>query len=421
MMLFIFACNGGGGGDDGGASDDDSLSADDDATDDDDSGDDAIDDDTVDDDAMDDTSDDDTSDDDSADDDATDDTEAVDCPAVITRQPYLQSGTSTSMRVLWRTDQPADSVVEWGPTPDLGDFVVDHAPTQRHDLVIRGLDPGTDYYYKARSCLDESTVAAFHTSPTNGEPFTFVAFSDNQEHFDIFTQIAALMKDEEPQLAISSGDTVDNGWVEDDFDEQLFGPGADVWREAPLYVAIGNHEHLSPYFFNSFHFPNNNKEYYSFTYGNVFFIALAMDTAHICMPGTWQYRFFENALASDEAQNADFRVVFFHTPPWSEGWPGYDGDWMARFFIVPLMEQYGVDVYFNGHTHDYERGLRNGVTSYIIGGAAGGLDTWARDVPHISVYYSIHHFVSVTVDGPTMTLDAIDIGGNLFDTWEITH
>lgn len=389
--------------------DDDSSGDDDDISDDDDDNDD-----------NDDDNDDDDNDNDD-DDDNDDDTTILDCPAVITRQPYLQLLTQTSVNIMWRTDEQGDSLVEWGETAALGRFVNNDTLRYRHELVIDELDPGTKYFYKVRSCLDETTIASFTTSPDDGEPFKFVAFGDSQENFEIFGQIADLMKAEQPQLAISVGDTVKDGWNIDDWDEQVFEPAEDLWREAPLYVAIGNHEGLSPFFFDSFHFPNNDKPYYSFVYGNVFFLALAEDTVHLTLPGTPQYKFIVDALSSDEAQNADFRVVFFHTPPWTEGWVGYDGEVLVRAVIIPVLEQYGVDVYFNGHTHDFERGLRNGVTNYIIGGAGGGLDSWARDVPHITVYNAVHHFVSISVTGTTMTLDAIDIDGNIFDNWQIVH
>ncbi len=433
LALLFAACSSGGGDDDDhttvdDADDDDTADDDadddvDDDLDDDDTGDDDLDDDTSDDDTGDDdTLDDDTADDDTTDDDAADDDTATqECPAVITRQPYLQLASQTGMSVLWRTDVVGDSLVEYGLTEDLGNWVYDGNMVTKHELAITGLQPGTTYYYKVVSCQAESTVGTFRTAPEPGDPFTFVAFSDNQENFDIFGQIAGLMLAEDPWLAISSGDTVNDGWNEPDFDEQLFGPAADVWRQAPLYPAIGNHEHLSPYFYSSFHFPNGDTEYYSFTFGNVFFIGLALDTVNQCIPGFPQYRFFKEALASDEAQNAEFRVVFFHTPPWTEGWEGYNGEELVRWFVVPLMEEYGVDVYFNGHTHDFERGLLNGVTSYIIGGAGGGLDYWVRDVEHITVYNAVHHFMSVQVDGNQMTLNAIDIDGNTFDTWVITH
>jgi len=370
------------------------------------------------------TPDDDDNDDDTTptddDDDDDDDTTPLDCPAVITRQPYLQSATQTSMRVLWRTDEEADSFIEWGATPDLGNYVKKSDLVDKHDLKIRHLSPGTTYYYKVRSCLSETDVATFRTAPDAETPFNFVAFADNQYGYEIFTEIAALMETENPWLAISAGDCVDNGWHQEDFEQQLFGPGASLWRSTPLYVSIGNHEANSIFFFESFHFPNEPYNYYSFLFGNVFFVGLVQDTAHWTYPGSPQYKFLIDSLTSEEAQAADFRVVFFHTPPWCEGWEGYDGEWLVRLFIVPLMEQYGVDVYFNGHTHDFERGYRNGVTSYIIGGAGGDLDPWARDVEHI-VYYnnSVHFYVSVQVTSETMTINGVDQEGNIFDTWEI--
>lgn len=406
---------------------DDVSPVDDDLTDDDDNNDD--DSSPVDDDDDDATPDDDDDDDDDDNDDATpgdddddddDDTTPLDCPAVITRQPYLQLVTQTSMNVLWRTDQEADSFIEWGSTPDLGHYVKSSDLVEKHDLKIRHLSPGTTYYYKVRSCLSETDVATFRTAPDAETPFNFVAFSDNQYGWEIFTEVAALMETENPWLAISSGDCVNDGWVPATFEEQLFGPAASLWRSTPLYVAIGNHEANSIFFFESFHFPHEPQNYYAFTFGNVYFIGLAQDTAHWTIPGSPQYKFLVESLSSEEAQAADFRVLFFHTPPWTEGWPDYEGEWLVRMFIVPLMEQYGVDVYFNGHTHDFERGYRNGVTSYIIGGAGGDLDEWARDVEHI-VYYNntVHFYVSVQVTSDTMTINGVDLQGNIFDTWEI--
>jgi hypothetical protein len=413
--LFLPACNSGDDDDSSGSADDDDNDNDDSSPDDDD------DDNDNDDSSPDDDDDDDDNDDDNDDDDNDDDDTSPDCDAVITRQPYLQTLTGSSVRILWRTDKLGDGVVEYGTTADLGQTAAHAGRDTHHFVQLDGLPGGTEIYYKVRSCADESTIASFRTDPGPDEPITFVGFSDNQTNIDIFTQIAALMAAQAPDLAISCGDTAGSGWDPDGFDTELFGPGAAVFRQAPLYVAIGNHEGESIFFYNSFSFPNGGSPYYSFKYGNTFFIALALDTARPYYPGTPQYEFFVDALASDEAQNAEFRVVFFHTPPWTEGWIGYEGEPAVRQFIVPLMEQYGVDVYFNGHTHDFERGLLNGVTSYIIGGAAGGLDSWARDVPHITVYNAIHHFVRVDVDGPTMTITAIDLDGNVIDVNAIAH
>jgi Calcineurin-like phosphoesterase len=404
-----------------GSDDDDTATDDDTPTGDDDDDDTPTGDDDDDDDDDDDNDDDDNDDDDNDDDDDDDDVTPTDCPAQITRQPYLQLARQDSMHVLWRTDVEGDSAIEWGPTEELGHWVSSDEMTLHHELIIDGLEAGQTYYYKARSCLDETDVAPFRTAPEPGDSFSFVAFADNQAGWETFTQLVPLMLEREPDLAFSAGDCVDNGRNPEDFEQQLFGPGEQLWRQAPLYVSIGNHEHNSSYFYESFRFPNRDKPYYAFLYGDVFFLALALDEAHPAIPGSPQYKYMIEALSSDAAQNASFRAVFFHTPPWTEGWEGYVGDWMARLFIVPVMEEYDVDVYFNGHTHDYERGLRNGVANYIIGGGGGTLDPWARDVEHITVYEAVHHFVHVEVDETTMTINAIGLDGEVFDTYEITH
>ncbi|MDP8254910.1 MAG: metallophosphoesterase [Candidatus Alcyoniella australis] len=387
------------------------------STDSDDDDDDSVNDDDDDDD--DDIGDDDADDDDDDDDDPPPD--PLDCPAVLVRQPYLQLGTTTGMSVLWRSDETGDSLVEYGTTADLGKFVYDENWVTKHELAITGLEPNTTYYYRARTCLDQTSVDSFRTAPTSADPLNFVAFGDNQSGYETFTEIASLMEMEDPYMAISVGDIVDDGWVEEDYDQQVFTPAQSLWRSTPFFVSIGNHEGGSPLFQDNFRFPGDGKLYYSFTYGNVFFLCLEQDTWHFTFPGTQQYEFMVAALSSEEAQNAEFRVVFFHTPPWCEGWEGYEGEKLIRLFIVPQMENYNVDVYFNGHTHDYERGLRNGVASYIIGGAGGGLDSWARDVEHISVYEATHHFMSVHVADQTMTLDAINLDGEVFDTYQIIH
>jgi len=442
-FLFLFSCSSDNGSSPANSEqiDDDSVGADDDTDDDDASADD--DDDDTDDDTGDDTLDDDIADDDSGtedddssvidddsgtedddssviDDDSSDDDTITDCDAVITRQPYLQSVTPDGIRIMWKTDIPGDSVVEYGKTWVPDGIVRENNLKLSHLIELTGLESRTTYYYKVRSCKDETAIARFKTAPLDDSPFSFVGFSDNQTNFDIFSQIAGLMHALRPDLAISSGDIVNSGWDPEAYDREFFGPGRQLFSEAPVYVAIGNHEGNSPFFFESFSFPGD-KAYYSFTYGNTFFIALALDTARLYIPGSPQYNFFVQQLSSEQSQNAEFRVVFFHTPPYSEGWPGYDGEPLERIFIVPLMEEYGVDVYFNGHTHDYERGLLNGVTNYIIGGAGGGLDVWARDVPHIVFYESTHHFVHIQVDKKVMTIDAINLDGEIFDSYQIVH
>jgi hypothetical protein len=209
--------------------------------------DDAVDDDTVDDDTVDDdTVDDDTVDDDTVDDDSIDDdTTPIDCNAVITRQPYLQSVTQTGITVMWGTDIPGDSTVEYGLTDALGQTVYLADQQIVHLVELTGLEPQTTYYYKATSCHDETTVASFRTAPLRDTPFNFTAFSDNHCHAEIFGPFVDMMIGFDPDFAISVGDTVDDGRDPTQYDPCFFTPAQELFRSAPVYVAFGNHEHFS--------------------------------------------------------------------------------------------------------------------------------------------------------------------------------
>src|SRR5438093_1421322 len=70
-------------------------------------------------------------------------------PKTITRGPYLQQGTPSSIVVRWRTDVATTSRVRYGTTP--GNFttvVSDPASTTEHIVSVTGLQSLTRYYYE---------------------------------------------------------------------------------------------------------------------------------------------------------------------------------------------------------------------------------------------------------------------------------
>jgi len=95
----------------------------------------------------------------------------------------------------------------------------------------------------------------------------------------------------------------------------------------------------------------------------------------------------------------------------------------VRWYVVPLIEKYGVDIVFSGHTHDYEHGQwpRPGGPHYVItGGAGGGLDdTQYKDWPQIQTYKFVHHFSFVSIDGKTLKYEAVGDDGKVFDSFEV--
>jgi len=155
-------------------------------------------------------------------------------------------------------------------------------------------------------------------------------------------------------------------------------------------------------------------------YGNSCHIVI--DSNYPCLfPGMEELDWLDTVLTTEPCASATWRFAYFHHPPYCEGWEGYDGEGAVRTMLVPWAEAGGVDLIFNGHTHDYERGEQNGVTWIITGGGGGALDPWARDIPYLTQYVRSYHFVQVDVDGVTATVQAIDIDGNVIDEFALTR
>jgi hypothetical protein len=59
--------------------------------------------------------------------------------------------TSDSATISWVTDQPADSLVEYGPTLSYGSSVADSILVTAHRVTLRNLTPKTIYHFRVRS------------------------------------------------------------------------------------------------------------------------------------------------------------------------------------------------------------------------------------------------------------------------------
>ncbi|MDP8224429.1 MAG: metallophosphoesterase family protein [Candidatus Lernaella stagnicola] len=411
--------------------DDNDVTDDDDNNDDNDHNDDNDDNDTVDDDDDDDNDtvddDDDTVDDDDDDDDDDDTPSIQDCepygygeaPNII-RGPYLQHVTRNSMRIVWETDAPGNSIVRFGPTEDLGYYQCDLEEKTHHEIRVAKLSPDTRYHYVVRSHGAEAEMSTLNTAVEADTPFTFAILGDNRSDPVTYREVVEGIIETAPNFVFNVGDIVADGWQFDHYDAQFFGPAADLMADTPVYVSIGNHESESIYYYHLLSLPGG-ESFYTFNYGDARFISL--NTNRLYVQGSKQYRWFEEQLQRANDDGVEWIFVFSHHPAWSEGWdsPGYRGEILMRMSVVPLMEQYGVDVFFAGHTHDYERGEKNGVVHIITGGGGSALDQQFYDFDHITVYETRYHFIKADIVGKTASFEAMDPDGTVFDTWVMTH
>ena len=150
-----------------------------------------------------------------------------------------------------------------------------------------------------------------------------------------------------PELVLALGDlSYDSGakcWL------KIIKPIAEKTK-----IAIGNHETESSKklkdYMKAF---NLKKQYYSFNYQNVHFLALSTETAYD--EGSKQYKFAEKDLEKySNYQTIDWIVVFYHKQAYSSG-GGLPDETDFREAYHPLFDKYNVDLAFQGHHHAYER------------------------------------------------------------------
>ncbi|MCC6849492.1 MAG: metallophosphoesterase family protein [Deltaproteobacteria bacterium] len=320
--------------------------------------------------------------------------------ATVIRGPYLQQPTSTGMIVRWRTDVPTDSRVRYGAAPGaLGQNVDDATATTEHAVNVSALSPDTVYYYAigTTSADLEGDDAAhfFRTTPLPGavRPMRIWVTGDggyaDANGMAVRDAYAAYNGVNPTDLWLLLGDNAYPTGNDANYQAALFDVHHDMLRSVPVLSTFGNHEAMAgnsalqtgPYF-AMFSFPtageaggvaSGSEAYYSFDYGNVHFVVL--DSEHNAKAaGSPMMLWLEADL---QATTADWVVALFHRPPYSKGLL-HDSDVEVeeitmRTNVVPMLEDYGVDLVLCGHSHSYER-------SFLLDGHYGFSDTFERSV-----------------------------------------
>ena len=98
------------------------------------------------------------------------DTAAADCAGPVIRDLRVDAITDARATVNWSTDEPADTVVEWGLGPVLGNTESKSALTTNHSITLESFDTCEKVYFRVHS-TDEFGYEA--SADLMGEPFNF--------------------------------------------------------------------------------------------------------------------------------------------------------------------------------------------------------------------------------------------------------
>lgn len=345
--------------------------------------------------------------------------------------PYLMQPQPTGIVVMWRTEEELDGTVLYGLGETLDQSVSQEGLSHIHEIRLEGLLPDTRYRYQVKSGGLLSDVHHFTTAPDPDQGFTVVIWGDSQGEPAVFSQLLDHMVTLNPYFALGLGDHNSEGPEFELWKHHLFGPARGLFHEVAFYAAIGNHarNHQNWYDLMSFPHPEDDpthESFYSFTYGNAFFLVIDTDKPYFPIGPiqTKISKFVEEQVASPEAQAARWRFAVSHVPGYAEAWgdaqcKAYGGDLAIREWLHPLLNEHGFHAHFSGHMHGYERGQSDRLLTIISGGGGGGLQQWCVDLPEVSVAHYVHHHLHMEVGCDRVRIAAYDLDGVKFDWVEL--
>lgn len=315
----------------------------------------------------------------------------------VTRGPYLQMNTPTSLTVRWRTDVATNSRVSYGSSPaTLTQNADDATSTTEHVVTIAGLSPNQTYYYSVGSTTSTLVGADanhfFKTSPVAGTaaPTRVWVLGDagtaNASQTGVRNAYYTFTGSTYTNLILMLGDNAYNNGTDTEYQAAVFNMYPTILRQTPLWSTIGNHDtgqvtNPSPTipYYQMFTFPQNaevgglasgTEDYYSFDYGNIHFVCLDSMTSSRAV-GSPMLTWLQNDLA---ANTKEWIIAFWHHPPYTKG--SHDSDTETQLIemrqnVLPILEDYGVDLVLTGHSHSYER-------SFLIDGHYGSSSTFTN-------------------------------------------
>jgi hypothetical protein len=342
--------------------------------------------------------------------------------------PYIQQMSTKDATICWSTLEGASIINNpQGRTDTIREY-------KQHTIHLANLSPNTKYSYDVLNDGSEEGKGALTTYPDTVIPFNFVAIGDSRSRLDVHARIVEKIMEKNPRFVVNSGDLVGNGLSIHDW-EGFFKVNKEFMKNTPYYPVLGNHEKDSPYYYDFFELPNNERYYY-FTVGDALFIVLDSEGLRTTIPAFvseseedkyWydsgikyqetQKEWLENVLNLNK--EAGFIFVFQHLPLYSVKASRVEESKMAREFWGDIFARHGVQVFLNGHDHHYHHAIDNGV--HFITSAGAGAPLYKVDAPQPETvsYKEIEHFVNVEVNETNAVLHVIDIDGNEFDTIEV--
>ena len=348
----------------------------------------------------------------------------------------------TGLTIIWRSPGTADQI-QWGYTKGYekgqysGSIRTNYAENQFDYLFPAPVTANSTIYYKiydSQAALWTSQRSFKTASDPTSNKFNFTAMGDSRTYYTDWQTIGNCAAVTTSDFVLFGGDLVDDGSNSTYYDT-WFDFGSNFLSKKLVYYTIGNHEStasvagLSNYM-GLFTMPGN-KEYFSFTHGNALFMVINSEK-----PGNaGQLSWVQSTLVANSDKT--WKFILFHKPFFTG--PAHIGEMDGYFSTLwKAFDDYGVDMIFNGHTHNYQRtkpinrnvSTTSPVAEYgsnpgqgrceVVTGAAGaplsglaGPSWWLENTRNELNYCDI------AVDGSTLTFRAFNSSQAVIDQFQI--
>ena len=287
----------------------------------------------------------------------------------------------------------------------------DNAAANACGVTAEGLAPGTTYYYRVGDGTHWSAVRSFTTGYENTGIQALVLGdlqeSNNQNLSGILEQVGV----EGLDLTIQTGDLVDSGGNYAYWDSTL---SMLEKLDTDRFFSLGNHELEGGLPIGTLLYHQENPDYTSAEYGNVYFASIAING------GTAGYeKALEWLVADAQASQASWKILVTHQPAYyTNAVAGMDAS--TQRAVAQAVQEAGIDVVLSGHDHSYARTqpLYNGEVdqekgiTYFICGSLGEKSYGVTNTPEFHFakatndYQALYTTLSTTAD--TLTIQVYD-------------
>lgn len=326
----------------------------------------------------------------------------------ITHGPYLQNLSENEVTIVWTTDKPCKSWVEFSKK-EAGKSFYSQLPRKAyasqdglccvdtlHRVTVTGLEKNTTYFYRV---LSQEVKELLPYRPVLGnivstdiwkKPLTFTTLDGRQETLsmvmindihgknDLQKKLLEMAPPQNVDMVVFCGDMCNYINKQSDIFTGFLDTSVGLFASRKPFVYVrGNHETRGAYArnFSRYLAGPEGKFYYAFTYGPIRFVVLDSgedkpDTDveysglvdfdnYILEQKEWLAR----ELESPEFRAASFRVVLSHIPFGKGGWYGSE---RLRKQLLPLLEGARIDLMLSGHNHTFGFMDKGKVTAFPI-------------------------------------------------------